>query len=164
MGFVRRPHGLSGEVSVEAATSFPERFTAGLALLWKRGDEERHLTIASVRPHADRLLVLFEGVTGVDAARALGGGELLVSRGEAVPPPEGFFYEHEVEGWSCEDPQGRVLGSVAGLEKTTAGPLLEVDTPSKKGVLVPFVDGIVIRVDRAAQRIVIDPPDGLFDL
>ena len=164
MGVVRRPHGLTGEVSVEATTSFPERFTAGLALLWRRGAEQRSLTVASARPHADRLLILFEGVSDVDAARTLGGGELLVPRGEAVPPPEGFFYEHELEGWRCEDLQGRMLGSVAGLEKTMAGPLLEVDTPSKKGILVPFVDGIVIRIDRAERQIILDPPDGLFDL
>ena len=164
MGVVRRPHGLAGEVSVEATTSFPERFTAGLSLLWRRGAEERSLTVASARPNADRLLILFEGVSGVDAARTLGGGELLVPRGKAVRPPDGFFYGHELEGWRCEDLQGRLLGSVAGLEKTTAGPLLEIDTPSKKGVLVPFVESIVVRIDRAAQRIILDPPDGLFDL
>lgn len=145
-------------------TSFPERFTPGLALLWRRGAEERPLTVAAVRPHAGRLLVLFEGVSDVDAARALAGGDLLVARGEAVPAPDGFFYEHEVRGWRCEDVQGRLLGSVAGLEKTPAGPLLEVDTPSKKGVLVPFVQGILVTIDRASRRVVLDPPDGLFEL
>jgi 16S rRNA processing protein RimM len=161
---VRRPHGLAGEVSVDVLTSFPERFTPGLVLIWRRGAQERPLTLASVRPHAGRLLLRFEGASDVDAARALGGGDLLVAREEAVPAPDGFFYEHEVKGWRCQDVQGRLLGSVAGLEKTTAGPLLEVDTPSKKGVLVPFVEGIVVRIDRAAREVVLDAPDGLFDL
>lgn len=149
---------------MDLTTSFPERFTPGLALLWRRGAEKRSLKLVSVRPHAGRLLILFEGVSDVDAARALGGGDLLVPRGAAVPAPEGFFYEYEVEGWRCEDTRGGLLGTVAGLKATPAGPMLEVAAPSKKSVLVPFVEGIVVRIDRATQKIILAAPEGLFDL
>jgi 16S rRNA processing protein RimM len=164
VGVVRRPHGLVGEVSVEPLTSFPDRFRPGLQLAWQKEDELRTLRVSSVRSHGNRLLVTFEGVGSVDEARGLCGGELSVASTEAVPAPEGFYYSHELAGWRCEDRQGRLLGTVAGLEETTAGPLLEVDTPSKKGALVPFVEGILVTVDRDLRRVVIDPPDGLFDL
>jgi 16S rRNA processing protein RimM len=100
----------------------------------------------------------------MDEARALSGGELSVPEEAAVKPPEGFYFGHEVAGWRCEDPSGRLLGTAAGLEQTPAGPLLSVDAPEKKGVLVPFVEGIVVAIDRAGRRIVLDPPHGLFDL
>ena len=164
VGVVRRPHGIVGELSVDPVTSFPERFRAGLSLVWQKADERRTLAVSSVRPHGNRLLVTFEGVASIDEARRLCGGDLSVHSTEAVPAPEGFYYSHELAGWRCEDVQGRLLGSVAGLEKTTAGPLLEVDTPSKKGVLVPFVQGILVTIDRDSRRVVLDPPDGLFDL
>ncbi|MGH9364587.1 MAG: ribosome maturation factor RimM [Thermoanaerobaculia bacterium] len=164
VGIVRRPHGRSGEVSVEVTTSFPERFTPGLALTWRREAEERRLTVSGARPHGKRLLICFEGVCDMEGARELAGGDLLVARENAAPAPEGFFYEHEIAGWRCEDPRGLLLGTVASLGTTSAGPMLELDTPLKKGALVPFVQGIVVRVDRAARRIVLDPPEGLFDL
>lgn len=164
MGIVRRPHGRAGEVSVEVTTSFPERFMPGLALLWQRESVERRLTVAGARPHGDRLLLCFDGVCDMAAARELAGGDLLVLRAEAVAAPEGFFYEYEVRGWRCEDMKGRLLATVAGLKQTPAGPMLEVDAPSKKAVLVPFVQGIVVTMDRASRRVVLDPPEGLFDL
>ncbi|HEX7251522.1 MAG TPA: ribosome maturation factor RimM, partial [Thermoanaerobaculia bacterium] len=35
--------------------------------------------------------------------------------------------------------------------------------PNRRGVLVPFVEGIVT-VDRRGRRIILDPPEGLLDL
>jgi 16S rRNA processing protein RimM len=107
---------------------------------------------------------MFEGVESIDEARGLCGGDLSVNSDDVFRPPEGFYYSHELEGFRCEDPRGELLGVASGLEQTTAGPLLSLDAPEKKGLLVPFVEGIVVRVDRAGRRIVLDPPDGLFDL
>jgi len=151
-------------VSVEVATSFPDRFRGGVRLLWRRGDEERPLVIAGSRPHGGRLLLRFEGIEDPETARALAGGELLVAGTEAVPAPEGFYYSHRIAGWRCENAAGRPLGVVEGLEQTAAGPLLTVATPEGKSVLVPFVASIVVEIDEAGGRVVIDPPEGLFEL
>jgi len=155
---------LSGEVSVEITTDFPERFAPGARLEWRRGTETRSVVVAAGRPHGSRWLVRFEGIEGPDAARALSGGELGVPESEAFAAPAGAYYSHELEGWPCEDPRGEALGAVEGLERTAAGALLTVKTPEGKSVLVPFVETIVLRVDEEGRRIVLDPPAGLFEL
>jgi len=159
-----RPHGLSGEVSAEVVTDFPERFVPGSTFVWRRGDRERTLTLSSARPHGRRLLLVFDGVADAASARDLCGGDLEVSESDAYPAPEGFFYSHEIRGWRCEDPQGAVLGEAADLENTPAGPLLSVDRGDGRIALVPFVHGIVVRIDREARTIVLDPPEGLLEL
>jgi 16S rRNA processing protein RimM len=164
VGLVQRPHGLEGEVSVQVLTDFPERFVPGLVLAWRRGGEERALQVSTVRPHARRLLLRFEAVSDVEAAAALAGGELSVEESQAFPAPEGFFYSHEIRGWACEDPAGRPLGVAIGVAQTPAGPLLTVEVAPGREALVPFVDGIVVRIERAGRRIVLDPPDGLLEL
>jgi len=161
---VARPHGLAGEVSVQIATAFPQRFQPGARFLWRRNDETRALILAGARPHGRRWLLRFEGVGDPEAARALAGGELCVPGEEAFPAPEGFYYSHEVEGWMCLDPDGRELGKVTRLEETAAGPLLAIERPGKKTALVPFVRPIVAEIDRASRRIVLDPPAGLMEL
>jgi 16S rRNA processing protein RimM len=155
---------LTGEVSVEITTDFPERFAPGSRLEWRRGGESRSLVVAAGRRHGTRWLVRFEGIEGPDAARALSGGELEIPEAGALPPPEGAYYSHQIEGWRCEDERGLRLGDVAGLERTAAGPLLTVKTTEGKSVLVPFVETIVLRIDEPGRRIVLDPPEGLFDL
>ena len=159
-----RPHGLAGELSVQVATAFPQRFQPGARVLWRRNDEIRALIVAGARPHGRRWLMLFEGIGDSEAARALAGGELFVPGEEAFPAPAGFYYSHEVEGWSCEDRGGRALGAVAGLEQTPAGPTLTVRKPGGGTALVPFVAAIVVEIDPAGRRIVLDPPEGLFEL
>lgn len=164
VGIVRRPHGTAGEVSVEPATDFPERFVAGLDLVWRRNESERALTIDSARLHGSRVLIHFRGVEDAESARELSGGDLLVREEDAVATPEGFYYGYEIEGWRCEDPQGRLVGRVSKLEQTPGGPMLFVDSGRKEPVAVPFTHPIVLSVDREGQRIVLDPPEGLLDL
>jgi 16S rRNA processing protein RimM len=164
VGRVERPHGTGGEVSVSIRTDFPERFTAGATFLWQRGDDTRKLLVVSARPHAGRVLLGFEGVRDAESARSLAGGDLCIASADAIPPPPGFFYEHEIIGWICEDTSGRRLGEAAGLERAPGSPLLSVEIAPGKIALVPFVHGIVVSVDRESRRIVLDPPEGLLDL
>jgi 16S rRNA processing protein RimM len=164
VGIVRRPHGLLGEVSVEVATDFPQRFVPGLKLLWTRGTERRSLSLLSARPHGGRLLLSFKGVSSPEAARALSGGDLSVDENEAFPAPAGFFYSRELEGFQCVDASGRTLGVVRALEQTPAGPLLTLDTSAGKEELVPFVEEMVREIDRDRRRILLDLPEGLLDL
>jgi 16S rRNA processing protein RimM len=160
---VGRTHGLDGEVLADAVTDFPERLRAGLRVVWRSGTSERSLTIRLVRPHGRRIRLSFEGVETLDAARSLAGGDLCVPEAEAVPAPEGFYYEHEVAGFRCVDAAGRDLGTVTALEKTAGGPMLTVAARGRE-TLVPWTRPIVVDVDRNARRIVLDPPEGLFDL
>lgn len=82
----------------------------------------------------------------------------------AVPAPEDFYYSHQVEGWRCEDRDGRTLGRVSKLERTAAGAMLSIDAGGQEPVPVPFTRPIVVAVDVENRRIVLDPPEGLMDL
>jgi len=164
VGLVRRPHGLAGEVSVDVVTDFPGRFVPGARLVWRGGAAERAVTLRSARPHGTRLLLAFEGFDSVDAVRPFCGGELCVAEADAHPAPEGFYYGHEVKGYACDDVAGKRLGTASGLEITPAGPMLTVELGPGREALVPFTHPIVVSVDRAARRIVLDPPEGLLDL
>jgi 16S rRNA processing protein RimM len=164
VGRVHRPHGLSGELSVEPRTEIAERFAPGSALVWTRGTERREVRLEAARPHGSRLLVSLAGISDAAAARELSGGELCIDPAVAAPPPEGFYLEREVRGWACEDTAGRLLGRVAALERTAAGPTLTVALEDGREALVPFVSGIVVTLDRVGRRLVLDPPEGLLDL
>ncbi len=162
VGRVRKPHGLSGEISLDLLPGFFGELAPGSGILWSRGGEVRTLTIASTRPHADRLLLRFEEVNDLDGARALAGGE--VGFAQAPPAPGDFYYSHEIAGWRCEDDSGRPIGVATGVEETPGGALLSLETPAGKEVLVPFVRPIVIRIERGEGRIVLDLPEGLLEL
>ena len=163
VGEIVKPHGLGGEVAVELLTDFPERFSPGGVLqLRSPNGVVRPITIAGVRPHQGRLLVLFDGVDSLEAAEALRGCDLRVLPGDEPVRPAGFVFHFELEGFEVVDVSGRGLGQAGDLGEAGGLPLLVVRTPH--GLRdVPFRHPIVVSIDREAHRVVLDPPAGLLD-
>ena len=62
------------------------------------------------------------------------------------------------------DPSGARVGTVTGLQIGAAQDRLEVALTDGRTGLVPFVEALVPVLDVAGGRVVIDAPDGLFDL
>jgi 16S rRNA processing protein RimM len=154
---VIRPRGIIGEVIVEPLSDHPSRFEEG-AELWLDGCP---LTIAKARRDKDRWVLLFEGVTSMDEAEKLRGGELVVDASSLPPLEDNNYYFHDLVGCCLEDSGGTRLGVVTGVVPGTPG-WLEVDHDGKTA-LVPMVHAFLMEVDLEDKRIVIDPPAGLFE-
>jgi 16S rRNA processing protein RimM len=153
IGRVGRPHGVRGELSVTFVSNRPERTVPGTVL--RAGDRE--LVIASARRHQDRWLVRFEGVDDRDAAEALRGSTLTAAPlGAGTRLDEGEFWVHELIGSPVVDTAGRAYGAVVNVEANPAHDLLVLDS----GALVP----LAFVVERRDETVVVDPPEGLFDL
>lgn len=163
VGRVLRPHGIRGEASVEVLTDFPGRIAPGrtLAARSATGALETVL-VASARPHAGRLLVRFQGFETPEAVGRVRGFDLCALPGDEPERPQGFVFHHEVAGLEVVAPDGRPLGTATDLVDLAGRPLLVLATP--RGVReVPFSRPIVVAVDLAARRVVLDPPAGLLD-
>ncbi|HEU5309403.1 MAG TPA: ribosome maturation factor RimM [Acidimicrobiia bacterium] len=153
VGRIGRAHGLRGEVAVRFTSNRPERAEAGAVL--HVGD--RQLVVAASRPHQDRVLVRFEGVDDRTAAEALQGLELTAAPlGDEVELDDDEVWVHEIVGAEVRDRSGEAIGRVAAVEANPAHDLLVLDD----GALVPMV----FVVEQRDGVVVIDPPDGLFDL
>jgi 16S rRNA processing protein RimM len=113
--------------------------------------------VATSRPHQDRVLVRIEGIDDRTAAEALQGLELTAAPlGDEVELGDAELWVHEIVGAEVRDRAGDVIGRVAAVEANPAHDLLVLDG----GALVPMV----FVVEQRDGVVVIDPPDGLFDL
>jgi 16S rRNA processing protein RimM len=163
VGRIARVHGLRGDVVVTPETDFPEeRFREGAEVFVDRGAGPERLVIRSSRAHLGRPILGFEGIESVEAAEALGRGDLRVPEDAVAPLPEGVFHHHALVGCVVTTTSGEQVGTVARVEGSMASSLLVVDGPRGE-VLVPFVSAICVAIDPAARRIVIDPPEGLVE-
>jgi 16S rRNA processing protein RimM len=164
VGRIARTHGLAGEVVVNVETDFPEdRFRAGQRMFVAPGGQVRQVRIAGVRWHKGRPLVSFEGVGTIEDAEALGRGDLRVPPGELVPLEAGTFFHHDLVGCEVVTEAGEEVGRVVRVEGPMLGSLLVVQ--GRRGeVLVPLAEHICVRIEPAARRIVVAPPEGLLDL
>jgi 16S rRNA processing protein RimM len=165
VGRVGKPHGVRGEVTVEVRTDDPDaRFAPGSSL---RTDPDARgpLTVADVRPRSGGLVVAFAGVESREAAEALRGTVLVVDS-DSLPPiaDADEWYDHQLVGLAAVDPAGAVLGTVSDVVHAPASDLLVVLDADGGEHLVPFIREFVPTVDVPGGRVVVDPPEGLFDL
>lgn len=161
IGRVIKPHGVRGEVVVDATTDDPEgRFRSGETLLGIQAGREVQMTVKSMRPHQGRLLVGFEEVPGRNEAERLRGMKFYA---EPVFEDEDF-YDFELEGLRVIH-NGTDIGEVTSVVRAPAHRLLEVslDTGARE-VLIPLVEDIVPEIDLENSTVTITPPEGLLEL
>lgn len=169
IGQVMKSHGIKGEVSVEVTTDDPEiRYAVGEVLHGKQAGRERDLTIKTVRPHHQRLLVSFEEVPDRTQADSLRGMKFFAAPQERDDADSEEFYDHELIGlsvlWDKQDgTEPEKIGEVTGVMHTPGRQTLEVDCGGRE-VLIPFVMDIVPDVDLEAGTATVTPPAGLLDL
>lgn len=165
VGRVAKAHGITGELAIDVRTDSPElRFADGAVLAARTKDGQRQkVTVDAVRPHGARLLVRFAEVPDRTAAEQLRGAVLLADTDDLPPTgDEDEFYDHQLAGLAAELADGTSLGTVTEVLHTPGGELLALDHDGRE-VLIPFVRAIVPTVDVAGGRIVVDPPEGLFE-
>ncbi len=148
VGRITKPHGLRGEVVVKLLSDRAGRLDPGAVLSTDGGD----LIVRSARPHQDRWIVAFEGRSTREDADELRG---VVLRAEPVDDPDELWV-HQLVGATVVTTAGEVVGRCTGVIANPAADLIELDG----GALVP----VVFVVDHSPERVVIDPPDGLFEL
>lgn len=174
VGRVRRPHGVRGELVVEALTDEPDAIFApgrrvfqgtheGEVWLDPRARTPRELTVTGLRPFKEGWLITFDAVTDRTEAERWNGRHLMVPLDELSEPDEGEVFAHELIGMMLVDSGSHSeLGEVVEYYELPQGLLLEFRHGDGTARL-PFIDEFVEEVDREARRIVVRPPDGLLD-
>lgn len=148
VGRIVKAHGLKGQVLVDLWSDRTERLAVGETLLSERGP----LIVAGAAAHQARFIVSFEGVTTREAAERLRGVVLSAPRIE----DDSVIWIDQLFGAEVIDAKGEVKGVVVDVEANPASDLMVLDN----GALVPLT--FVVSVD-SNSRVVIDPPEGLFE-
>jgi 16S rRNA processing protein RimM len=111
-------------------------------------------------------IVRFRGVNDRNAAESLNGLDLYIERANLPDDDldEDEFFYADLEGLEALDSTGTSHGIVTGIFDFGAGDLLELKSPSKRPVLIPFIEAAVLEIDLEAGTILIDPvAAGLVD-
>ena len=139
VGRIARPHGIRGQVILNAETDFPEeRFQPGNEVFIERRGGVEPLTLTTVRFHRGRPIVGVSGVESIDEAQELAGLELRVPAERLVRLPAGTFYRHDLVGCRVETRAGTVVGIVSDVDGTLAASRLVV-TSDDGEILIPLV-------------------------
>jgi len=155
VGRVVAPFGTEGEVRVRAETDFPGRFRrlTRVCLELPNG-EERLVRVVQARVSARGILLRFEGYRTRDEAAALRGAWVKIKPSMAVALPEGSLYLHQVIGLRAFTVEGRDLGEITEVIKTSAN-----DVYVTAHAMIPALRQVVREVDLEKKRMIVSLPD-----
>jgi 16S rRNA processing protein RimM len=162
VGTVAGAFGVRGEVRLKSFCAEPTDIAAYGPLTTEDGSRSFEITLT--RPVKSGFAARLSGVPTKEAADALRGTRLYAPRDALPSLPDDEFYHADLIGLTALDTGGATLGKVAAVLNHGAGDLLELRGPGLNGsALVPFTRAAVPTVDLATGRVIIDPPEGLFD-
>lgn len=155
--FVRRVHGVQGEVRAEPCGGDWRRFTRGLRLRVEPDGPD--VTVRSARDGGDgSVLLAFDGMRDAAAVDSLRGRYLGVRADQArsLGPDEWFTWQ--LTGLRVVSPAGDELGVVTEVEPEVSSDVIVVEGPG--GIRrYPMVRAFVKSVDTTAGVLVLEPQE-----
>jgi 16S rRNA processing protein RimM len=145
VGFLRRAHGVQGEIIMDLHTDFPERFRSGRKLFV--GDERQVMTVENVRSHAKGMLIKFKGIETPEETARFRNQWVYIQATDAPPLPEGQIYQHELFGFQVVDENENLLGELVEIIETGANDVYVVKNESGKEILLPAIPSVILELD-----------------
>lgn len=163
MAVIGAPHGVRGEVRVKTFTGDPEALGDYGPLVAEDG---RTLTVASIRPAKNVMVVRFKEITSREAAEAATGLSLFIERA-ALPEieDEEEFYHTDLVGLAIRDETGATVGKVTSIQNFGGGDILVATISGRRDIMIPFTLAAIpevsvsqgfVRIDSVAAGLVDD--------
>ena len=113
------------------------------------------LKVIQAKQHGELVLAAIQDLEGRDAAEALRGARVFVSRTSFPTAAEGEYYWVDLIGLTVVNRQGVVLGEVVGLMETGAHDVLRVQPPAGH-----IVEGAAVTMAVEVLPLIQSPADG----
>lgn len=159
VGFLRRPHGVVGEILMDLHTDFPERLKPGRKVFL--GDEHQSFTLAAIRPHGKSVLITLKGIETPEAAGRFRNTWMFAKTKDMPPLPEGKYYKYQLLGLEVVDEDGKHLGTLTEVLETGANDVYVVTDEAGRELLLPAIPAVILALQPQAGFIRVHLLDGL---
>jgi 16S rRNA processing protein RimM len=159
VGFLRRPHGVTGEIILDVHTEFPERLKAGKRLFV--GGKYQPITLTNSRGHAKGLLVKLKGFNTPEEVGQFRNQWVYVKASDEPALPEGKYYHHQLIGLQVVDENDIPLGELTEVLVTGANDVYVVKDASDRELLLPAIPPVILDVDLGRRLMKVHLLEGL---
>jgi 16S rRNA processing protein RimM len=162
VGAIAGSFGVKGEVRLKSFTSVPEAIAQYGPVFTE--DSIRSFNVSLTGHLKNALSAKLSGVQTKEDADAIRGLQLFVPRSKFPQLPDDEYYYADLVDLNVFDAGGMLIGKVHSVQNHGASDILEIsESGTSETVLLPFTRKNVPTIDTKAARIIIDPPDGLFE-
>ena len=162
LGYIAKLHGFKGEVSLFLDVTTPEDYASLDAFFIEINGTLTPFFVESFQlKQKGFAAVKLEGVDSENDARVLLRKSCYLPLTLLPELDDMHFYDHEVIGFQVVDSLYGPVGTLEQVIDLSVNPLLQIMNGEKE-ILVPFVNGLVQKVDRESKTLHISAPEGLI--
>lgn len=155
-GEVSGVFGVKGLVKVFSFTDPRENILQYSPWILQKNNQTREIKVTGGQRQGNTVVAQLDGVTDRDAAMALMGWKILISKQQLPKPKPGEYYWADLVGLKVKTQEGIFLGVVDHLLETGANDVLVV-MDGEVERLIPFLQQhTVLNIDLAAGLVVVD--------
>lgn len=154
VGRVVTNHGLSGTVKFKYYNEAAEDFYRYTSLIVEKDGRQTELKPAEVRFSKGFFYLKFEGLDSLEKVSFLINQELFVREEDLPPLDNDEYYDYQLIGLHVTNRRGNKIGMVTQVIHTGGNDIIVVT--GKEEILVPMVEGIIVRIDLEDSFIAID--------
>lgn len=168
LGRVLRPHGLDGGLLISLHSDDPQNLLSAPTIALRAAPGTIPFRVESAESVGagpggrSRLRLFLEGIDSRDRAVVWMDASVLVPPAALRALPEGEFYWRELIGLEAFSAAGTPLGRVAEILATGAADVLVLRRPGRPDLLLPVLDGLIVRLERTRGELWLDPPAELL--
>lgn len=163
LGKIVKTQGLRGEFRVFPHGGESENLaTLEQVIVADPAGKQTTARVRSCRAKGSLYILQVEGVDTIEQAQRLIGGEILARPEDLEPLPADEFYWYELIGMEVVTEDGRRLGPVKSIVPTGANDVLQI-LDGERELLLPYIDDVVLDIDRAAKTITVRLLEGLLE-
>lgn len=161
VGYVRRAHGIGGDVVIRGLVSdASDRFSAGATL--RTGESNpRTFAVRGTKPHKGDYIMTLDGVGTREAAEGLVGVQFVMAADERRTLGDDEWWPEEIIGCEAVSMDGTIVGTVSDVVTGAAQDRLVITPQGGSSFEVPFVDALVPDVLIHERKLTVDLPEGL---
>ncbi len=159
IGKLVNTHGVKGEVRILSDTDTPEiTFAVGNTLTYDYNGSIGELTIKTMRPHKQFILLTFEGINNINDIEYLKGSKIYCEREEL---DDGEYYLRDLIGLSLYDQNNKLLGEIIDIVDQGPYENLIVKLVNEKTTNIPMVDEFEVNYD--GEKVSVNLPEGFIE-
>lgn len=163
IGYILKPHGLKGEVTISIDPDIPNDFSTLDAVFINEGENVVPYFITAISVSGNKAFVKFEDVDTVEAAENLSKRSLFLPKTARPKSERGEFYDDEVIGFHVTDESLGELGTITDVMSAGPNRLLIMDYQEKE-VLIPIHSPFITSVNKSKKKISVNLPEGFLDI
>lgn len=163
IGVVTTTHGIRGEVKVFPTTDDVQRFKKCDEVILVTKKENLTLHVEGVKFFKNIVILKFKEFNNINEVEGFRQCDLMVTRENALPLPEGGYYLCDVIGAKVVEEDGTSVGEIIDVIETGANNVFVIETESGKEVLFPVIPECIKKVDTEKKLVTAHAMKGLME-